>query len=240
MGPRIWVVVPFSRPENKTNVLDNFARQSYKNANLVIVENGDGIGTFEHGGKVVHLMLSPTHQSHAKNRAIEFLKKTYPDDYWVCMDDDDYYGREYLQEHADNAEHGVILGKKTAWVQFDSGLVYFGDTWQEGDATESFIGGSMGSYLADAQEFPIKCAEEHGFLEVARNKGLTARLLSQFHFCYNRTGNPNDHAYKAREEKVWRHMGGKGIRVLGSKRVWVMKPPPSVEPREYWETDNGI
>lgn len=234
MGPRIWVVVPFSRTENKTNVLDNFARQSYKNKRLVIVENGDGIGAFSEG-EMDHVILSPEHQSHAKNRAIEFLRKTYPRDYWACMDDDDYYGREYLQEHADNAERGVILGKKTAWVQFDSGLVYFGHAWNEGDDTQSFVGGTMGSYLADAQGFPIKCAEEHGFCEAARNKGLTTRLLSPFHFCYNRTGNPSDHAYQAREEKVWRHSGGKGVRVLGSKEEWASGPPPSDEPREYWE-----
>lgn len=235
MGPRIWVVVPFSRPENKTNVLDNFARQSYENKKLVIVENGAGISTFSDDNEYDHILLSPAHQSHAKNRAIEFLQEEHPDDYWACMDDDDYYGREYLEEHAREAEHGVILGKKNAWIQFDSGLVYFGNSWNEGEASTSFVGGTMGSYLADAQEFPIRCAEEHGFCEAARNKGLTTRLLSPFHFCYNRTGSPSNHAYQAREEKVWRHSGGKGIRVLGSKKVWAPGPPPSNEPREYWE-----
>lgn len=236
MGPRIWVVVPFSRPENKTNVLDNFARQSYGDKKLVIAENGGGISTFTDDSEYDHILLSPAHQSHAKNRAIEFLQKEYPDDYWACMDDDDYYGPEYLQEHADKAERGVILGKRNAWVQFDSGLVYFGGSWKEGDPSDSFVGGTMGSYLSDAQEFPIRCAEEHGFCEAARNKELTTRLLSPLHFCYNRLGSPSDHAYQASEEKLWRHSGGKGVRVLGSKEDWASGPPPSDEPKEYWES----
>lgn len=241
MDPRIWVVVPFSRPENKTNVLDNFVRQRYAKKGLVIVENGDGIGTFAHGGDVTHLMISPTHQSHAKNRAIEFLQEKYPDDYWVCMDDDDYYGREYLQEHADFAERGVIRGKRNAWMEFDSTLVYFGHHWEPDTDAQSFVGGTMGSYLTDAQEFPlVTVGEEAGFCQAARDAGLKVKTTTQSNFCYNRRGNPLSHTYQAPEERMWRSSGGTGIRVLGSKRVWVMKPPPSVEPREYWETDNGI
>jgi len=223
----------------KDNVLRNFQSQSYENKRLVIVENGDGLGTFFYD-EIVHKLNSEAHQSSAKNTAIKYLKEKYPDDYWVCMDDDDYYGTEYLQEHADNAERGVIRGKRTAWVEFDSGLVWFGDSWKTGDDTESFVGGTMGSYLTDAQEFPLVCGEEHGFCKAALNKGLACRLLSPLHFCYSRRGEPNEHAYKAREEKFWRHQGGKGIRVLGSKRAWVKKYPPSIEPRNYWESKNDI
>jgi GT2 family glycosyltransferase len=42
--PTLNVIVPFSRPQNIVNVLNNFHRQTYYNKKLIIVENGEATG----------------------------------------------------------------------------------------------------------------------------------------------------------------------------------------------------
>lgn len=233
--PIVWVVVPFSRPEMKHRVLRNFHRQTYKDKRLVIVENGEGVGTFTDDEHLYdHILLSPAHQSHAKNTAIDFLKGKYPDDYWCCMDDDDFYGSEYVTEHATRAKRGRINGKRNAWIQFDSGLVYFGHHWEPYTEAKSLVGGTMGSYLADAQDFPVVVAgEEAGFCRAARAAGCEVLTTSPKNFCYNRLGDTKSHTFQAREEKMWRFSGGTGIKVLGSWLHWVIGSPPVGNPSQY-------
>ena len=231
----VWTVVPFSRPAMRNRVLRNFHRQTYANKRLVIVENGDGVGSFVDEPYLYdHVILSQNHQSHAKNTAIDFLKKNHPDDYWCAMDDDDFYGPQYITEHSERAKHGRINGKRNAWVKFDSGLVYFGHHWKRYSAAKSFIGGTMGSYISDAQEFPVVVAgEEAGFCESARSKGMDTLTTSSSNFCYNRLGDPSSHTFQADEEKVWRQSGGTGIRVKGPWSTWVSGTPPVGNPVQF-------
>ena len=234
--PVIWVVVPFSRPDMADNVMENYHRQEYTDKRLLIVENGDGIGAWKDEYDSIH--LSPKHQSHAKNRAIEWLKKHHPNDYWCCMDDDDYYGKGYVAEHAARAKRGRINGKRNAWIEFDRGIVYFGNHWSPYTETESMVGGTMGSYVADAQQFPIiPAAEEFGFCDAARTAGLEVLTTSSQHFCYNRLGNPRDHTFQAREEKLWRYSGSTGIRYEGTKEDAVNGHAPEGNPVRYGESN---
>lgn len=227
-SPEIWVVVPFSRPEMRRQVLDNFYRQTYDNKRLCIIENGNGISTFTDDRDYDQILLSPRHQSHARNTAIKWLKKNHPLAYWVSMDDDDYYGPGYLTEHAEKAEYGRVSGKKASWVKFDSGLVYFGHHWSEDTEAPSLMGGTIGCYVSESPLFPIKVAgEEFEFCEDARRSGMSILTTSQNHYCYDREGDPHGHAYKADENKMWRVSGWTGVRVNGSCEQWISGPPPN-------------
>lgn len=118
----IAVVVPFSRPKFSTNVLENFGRQSFKDKTLIVVENGRGSGTFPEGTGAM-LVSSEAHRSHARNMGI-LTAKSLGIDYWAIMEDDDYYGPDYLQEVWDERGKGDVTGKASWYQRYPSGEVW--------------------------------------------------------------------------------------------------------------------
>jgi hypothetical protein len=221
----LWVVVAASRPDKAENVLGNYLRQGILSARLLIVENGDAVGLYEGLRSVDARIQSEAHHSLAKNAGLAWLRENHPGAYYVAMDDDDYYGTGYLAEHARKAERGVVRGKRNGWVQFDSGLHYFFRPGEEDDEAVSLSGGTIGGYVDEIPDFPVQVAEEHGFCEEARARGLSVRYLSTKHYCYSREGDPKSHAWMAREEKVHRMLGSKSVKVDGHWVEWVDTVP---------------
>lgn len=223
--PEIWVVVPASRPQHSERVLDQFHAQTYGHKKLLVVENGDAVGSYSGLGVDV-LLDSIPHQSAAKNRALDHLRKHQPEALVAFWDDDDRYGDHYLSEQALLARNGTIWAKRETWVEFPTGLVWFGHNWKPGDDAEYVSGATISGYVQDMPNFPITpCAEEQGFVKRAKANGVRVRHSTRRGFVYDRTSALCDHTYKAREEKVWRH-SGKGIRVAGTWRDWIESDPP--------------
>lgn len=211
----------------------NFDCQLYGNKRLCIVENGRAIGAYAASGADKILQSDP-HQSAAKNTGIASLRKSHPDAYYVAMDDDDYYGPEYLLEHVEHAQRGRVNGKLSAWVKFDDGLVYFGNNWIPGTEVETLIGATIGCYLSDAQEFPdVPAAEENAFCKRAREAGCEVVTLGPRNFCSSREGGAPSHTWRAEPRNVWRHSGWSGVRVDGDVRKAIAGEPPS-GPAEFY------
>jgi hypothetical protein len=219
----IWVVVPTARPENVEHVLANFWRQSYPLKRLMVVENGSGAWD---DVAIATVLRNVQHHSTAKNYALDWLDMNADQgDFVAIMDDDDFYGEEFLTEHAELAEPGVIQGKVHGWVQFNSGLEFFGHTWKAGDRIAgSFLGGTMGFFLKDAARFPVQVGEELGFCIDARSAGCKTLLTSPLHYCYSRLGDRTTHTDKALDKGI-RRLAGSGIKVEGEPLDWLHRIP---------------
>lgn len=218
--PDIWVVVPLSRPGQARHVAGCFEMQTYQRKRLCVVENGSAVGAFKRLGLRADLVLSSEpHHSVAKNTGIRAVSDAFPDAYYVGMDDDDYYSKHYLDEHAALAQRGQVAGKWNGLVAFDSGLVYF----PRGAEPTRFIGGTIGCFASEAPEFFETVAEEGEFCAGFER----SQLLSHRHFVYNRCGDPMNHAWKASEKKMWRRLGGKGVRLSGHWSDWIDADVPA-------------
>lgn len=232
-SPEVWVIVPASRPEMVERVKRNFSCQLYGKKRLCVVENGRAIGAYSASGADKILQSEP-HQSAAKNTGIASLRKSHPGAYYVAMDDDDYYGPEYILEHVERAQRGRINGKLSAWVKFNDGLVYFGNNWNPGSPVKSLLGATIGCYLADAQEFPvIRAAEENAFCAKAIESGCEVVTVGPRHFCASREGDVSSHTWQGSPEKVWRVSGWAGVRVVGDVRKAIVGEPP-LGPAEHY------
>src|ERR1700731_3615442 len=74
----VWVVVPFSRPENLSRVLENFARQKFPFKKLMLVLNGRALKHWKECHVEVRwaeLLTSDAHQSSAKNTALHEVRR---------------------------------------------------------------------------------------------------------------------------------------------------------------------
>jgi len=223
-------MVPSHRPGMTGNVLANFRRQTYKNKRLLVVENGDALGVYEREWPFPEVRIiksQATSASGARNAGLNWLRLFHPGAFVVTMDDDDYYGPEYLSEHALHARPWRINGKRWGWVSFDSGVVYFGNGWTPGPARGLLLGGTMGFFEHPELRFDesVLCGEDSVFCREANSLGMSTNLLTAQHYCLSREGSPDAHTHKAKDSKIWRYAGFAGIRVGGGKALCSGPPP---------------
>ncbi|HEY6022332.1 MAG TPA: hypothetical protein VIY48_21480, partial [Candidatus Paceibacterota bacterium] len=92
----LYTVTAWHRPDDLRSILDNLARQRFRDFLPIIVANGAAKDCGERGilerMPGVIMLESEPHQSFAKNAALERLRKTDPDSVWTTFDGDDWYG----------------------------------------------------------------------------------------------------------------------------------------------------
>lgn len=175
------VIVPFSRPYFFQNVINNFNRQSFKNKRLIIVENGNGIGSFKNTDCI--LLSSDEHQSYAKNEGIDWVKKN-GGGWWVTMDDDDYYGPEYLTEIANNTKNGNVIGKHGRF--FGNEDYTFLMLAPENQPQQSVLGATIAARSEDSCEFKKFVNDDRLFCEDMLAKGSIVYATSKYNFVHKR------------------------------------------------------
>ena len=148
----IYSVVPFSRPEFFDNMVSCFMHQDCMDRKLIVVENGDAIGTCKKRGFVPNALLtSDKHQSAAKNEGIEWIRK-HGGGLWTTWDDDDYYGPKYLSEIVENADKAEVIGKSDIYVRTIAGTLRS----FENLGSDSLVSGVHGSTIsARAEDCPL-------------------------------------------------------------------------------------
>lgn len=205
----VWVVVPLSRRGNVPLVRHNFLRQELPGKRLIVVENGDAVGACAaHGFCPDLLVTSERSAASARNTALETLRRLHPDAYFVNMDDDDWYGPDYLWEHAALARRGQLVGKSTHFVLFEGrGLVLFRPWVADSDALV-VNGGTLGAFVSEAPEYPrLSVGEDTGFCIAFRERGGSVWGSSIYHTAYVRRRDMVSHSYRETDPGFWRNMG---------------------------------
>jgi hypothetical protein len=183
----IFVICPFSRPEFKINVIDNFSRQSFGNKHLIVVENGDGVGEFADRPWVVRLQ-SNTSSAAAKNVGLNYLKDNYDKAFFTIFDDDDYYDTDYLQELSDNSDKGDIIGKLNTFAKLSDGYIRFLDFGAENVETKNIWGATISAW----SDISVPFSEDGYYAEDAKwilemvKKGKRLYATSRHNFVISR------------------------------------------------------
>lgn len=162
----------------------------------VIVENGSAVGACKAAGWEPDVLLqSGTHQSLARNAALDYLQSEHPGAYWVSMDDDDWYSPYYVEEHLSLAERGKLVGKTTHWVLFEEKALCLFRPWQQNGSAKGLNGATLGCYVADAPRFGMKgVGEDTDFCYRFLGKGGRVWSSSAHHAVYCRR-DAKDHTF---------------------------------------------
>jgi hypothetical protein len=182
-----WIIVPFSRPDFLGNVRENFDRQTQEGKKLCIVENGDAVGHCKQVGFEPDMLLSSdAHPSSARNVGLAALRDL--DAHFCCMDDDDWYGHYYQQEHILAGARGRITGKVTHWVHFEGlGKLWLFNRQKAGRQVAWVQGATVGGFARDVADFPIvDLGEELDLCQAHRAAGGDVLNTSVGHFVYMR------------------------------------------------------
>jgi hypothetical protein len=233
----VWVVVPLSRPEMLPRVRENLSRQRFR-ARVCVVENGAAVGVCEAQGFVPDALLSSeTHQSAARNEALFFLREKHPDAYWVSMDDDDYYGAEYVAEHAGLAKRGRMVGKSTHWVLFEGRFLALFRPWSSsGGGRHHCNGATIGAFVSESPEFSMRDVGEDGiFTSTFRARGGKIWMSSPYHTAYCRRGDGRkEHTFMCADKDLIRVMGPRCL-VFPQDRLDLVNGENSIEGGTLYE-----
>ncbi len=203
----MMVVVPFSRREREGHVRATLKRLRCEER-AVIVENGSAIGCFPNGPWTV-LTSSPSAGA-ARNQGLNCARDAGAR--WVTfLDDDDYYGPNYLLEREQECERDEAdaFHKGIGLVRFEDGLYLFDNQKRY----YCLISSSLTVRTSIAPDFPdLSGGEEIAWTRMLRERGGRERTLPPWGFVYNRQG--MQHAYAATRVQMLRAYGP--ARRLGS------------------------
>jgi len=158
---KVYFVCPFSKPEFKQLVIQNFAQQVYREKHLVVVENGMGINSFDQSANVT-VLRSEKHQSKAKNIGLAHLRDIGAE-YWATLDCDDYYGPDYLVEMISHADKAPIVGKRCYYVRLGNGKLVFYNKEIGPDYYPTIWGATIGAWVEKSPDFGIHDLSEESY-----------------------------------------------------------------------------
>ena len=194
--PKVWVIVPLSRPRQLGFVHWQYERLRYQNKGLVIVESKHGRGACEDMGLVPSLLIqSDGSAGQCKNLALDMLEDVGASGYWVTMDDDDFYGADYLDAHLElHRKTGcpITMGKYEYLIS-QKGLVKFKHS------SMTTLGASIGGVLPAQNRFLTRDVGEEAGMLSDRSKVATASLP----VAASRLGNPENHTWRASLMRIY-------------------------------------
>ncbi len=107
----IAVIVPFARPKMAENVWQSFVRQLQPHpAQLIVVENGPGIGGWRYPSIHSHVRIQSEHgRSHARTAGLHKARELGCE-WYAFWDDDDVYEAGYLEFMWQHRELADVIG----------------------------------------------------------------------------------------------------------------------------------
>jgi len=214
-----WVIVPCSRPQNLERVLANFTRQKFPFKKLVVVLNGEArsltpMQQLRLDNHQALVLTSDHHQSAAKNTALYEIKKR-GGGFTVVMDDDDWYGPQYLTEAVGYARTYDIIGKRRHFVHV------LGDLWlctrelrlQEGGW---LTGGTIACWAENCPDYSVKhdFGEDAAFCQAAVARGMTIFSTDVYQYLYYR-GWSQAHTWKMSPQQLRHYESARSALDLG-------------------------
>lgn len=197
----MWLIVPLSRPEMVENVIANVRRQRLP-CELVLARNGRArdCWTMTSGLRVWWIDAPEDSVASAMNAGLGYARKLGSHrDVFCKIDDDDYYGPEYLLAVADGFSRGAdVVARAACWYRTQSGAMWFidGPQRQFVDHTAGLHGPTIAGRL-DCADFENvgQWGEDHTWFKrmgKLRSKFWATRAGS---FCWMRYGTRHGHSY---------------------------------------------
>lgn len=198
----LFVIVPLSRPTYLSKVLGHLKFQTFKDWRLILVENGNGVGSssgIELPEGTVVLSSKSGMASYPRNVGMEWVKSN-GGGFLTFMDDDDYYGPMYLEETWGVMQKNpkALVGKSLRWVRFEDGLHYclndddLGTKYYFNYDQLGLTGGACGGHSSQMKPFPLLSKnEDYIWGTEAKARGVRVINIGPKHFIYNRIESGN-------------------------------------------------
>jgi hypothetical protein len=199
----ISIVVPTFKEKYISNIFLNYATSNYLAKELIIILNNNKLSLLQYQSwayKFENIRLYQLDDSYSLGECLNFGINQAKYNYIARMDDDDYYGPNYLTDlmHVFNSTDAQITGKNPVFVYFEDikSLYAFNH--------RNLIMG--GTFLFKKEVFDkirfrnISYREDYYFLLDCVNAGIKVYPSDIYNFIYMRHFNAKDHTFRISSE----------------------------------------
>ncbi|MFF2446621.1 glycosyltransferase family 2 protein [Neobacillus sp. NPDC058068] len=211
----ISVIVCTNRQEFVNSIILNFQKQTLEEKELILIVNSTSMHVV--GGKSDKLLQLSEEISLGEclNRGVSLAKY----EYIAKMDDDDYYGPNYLMEAYQTLKQtdADVVGKSSFYIYFKKNqeLRLYNlnreNRWIINNRpyqTSYFFSGATlvwKKHIFTTVQFPdVNLGEDSGFQRLCYEKGMKMYALSKEHYAYLRYPDPMHHHSDAMEQQLRR------------------------------------
>lgn len=209
--PGISIIVPTSKIKYIDNIFTNYKRFSYVNKELIIILNNNNMDMEEYIIRAEKFKDARVYQLDEKYTLGECLNYGIEQsryDYVSKMDDDDYYGDNYLTDimNAFKYTEAQVVGKAARFVYYEESKILTMDNTYYQNKYVSWLAG--GTITAKKEIFNkvkfrnINCGEDNWFIKDCNSIGMNVYAADKYNYVYMRHENLDDHTYKINSEDL--------------------------------------
>lgn len=211
---KITIIISTVRPENIDYVIKNVARQTVKNLELVLVTHGfklsgDARGRIEQLTSIEALKVIHAPASDSLGKNLNLAVEAASGDFIVRMDDDDWYGPNYVRDlrNAANFSGADLVGKAASYIYFEhqnATILTYGSC--EHAYTNFVRGATFAGPKKTFQKyrFPEQSrSEDSAMLKAIRKGGGVIYAADRFNFVVNRHVDKTRHTWLASDAELF-------------------------------------
>ncbi len=207
MREKISVITCTNRPKYLNNVFKNYNRQLYEDKELIIILNNNKMNIKEWNFKAQEYSKVSVFQVDEKKSlgyCLNFGIKKAKFDVISKMDDDDYYGPEYLSQALKALKYSDIVGKYCTYVYFeDSKTLAIRNPKRQNRYVYRLEGPTLvfRKKISSTIKFhDISLGEDIQFCKDCTKNGIKLYATDKFNYIYIRHGSSDKHAWNIRDE----------------------------------------
>lgn len=210
----VSILAPTYRPHAVDSILENAARQSGLETELVILTHGFEVNSVEVKAKAADLGLTNVSTiSAAKNvtlgECLNLLVDTAQGQILTKMDDDDYYGENYLADlvHALNFSQADLVGKAATYFYFeskDATILSYGA--HEHRYTDFVRGATLTAPAEVFREHRFEAlgrSEDSTFLRSVTAAGGRVYAADRFNYFVRRSADVSSHTWQVADDELF-------------------------------------
>ncbi|PJI10395.1 glycosyltransferase family 2 protein [Clostridium sp. CT7] len=217
--PGISIIVCTNKIKYINNIFANYDRVSYPKKEMIIILNKNNLNLNKYRKmsklfKDIRVIQKPENISLGQclNCGVNIAKYNYI----AKVDDDDYYGKNYLIDEINSLSYSKadVVGKASFFIYYEN---YKKVEIMYPDGSEKYIPRIAGSTLLGKKNIfkrvkfrDVDLAEDAGFMEDCCRIGIKIYSCNKFNYLYFKHKSLNDHTWKISAEslmKITRKVG---------------------------------
>jgi cellulose synthase/poly-beta-1,6-N-acetylglucosamine synthase-like glycosyltransferase len=203
--PGVSIITPTNKLQNIDNIFLNYVRLNYKNKELIIVLNNNNLDIKDYEAKarsLKEIRIFQVDENCTLGECLNYGIEKSKYDHISKMDDDDYYGVNYLTDLMNVFKYtdAQITGKCSRFIYFkeNNELGIFLPNF-ENQFTRTVAGGTIlfKKKIFEKVKFKnVTVGEDNFFLEDCLKAGIKMFSADKYNYVYMRNKNLNDHTWR--------------------------------------------
>lgn len=213
-SPGVSIILPTSKKKYVDNIFYNYKRVNYPEKELIIIINNNSLDINSYKAKARNLeniRIYQLDESCTLGECLNFGVLNSKFDYISKMDDDDYYGPNYLIDSMNVFKYtdAKVTGKTTRFIYFESSKTLAIWTIDNKNCSYIFYPHVSGGTILFKKEVSEKLkfrnlnvGEDYHFLQDCSDRGIKTYSSDKYNYIYFKHIYPQDHTWISTEEEL--------------------------------------